>query len=96
MPFPTVLQLMKTLMKTPPVSVIFADDDDFISYFVEDFTPMISVHKSPAVNNGPILTTAMRQAVGGGVGNNGPSIPVYSGHQAPTNQNTDIIDLLDD
>ena len=32
---------------------------------------------------------------GGGLGN-GPSIPVYSGHQAPMNQNTDVIDLLDD
>lgn len=91
MPFTTVLKLMKELMKKPPVSVIFANDDDFISYFVEDFTPMISVHKAPAVNNGPILTTAVR----GGVGN-GPSIPVYSGHQAPMNQNTDVIDLLDD
>ena len=95
MPFTTVLKLMKELMKNPPVSVIFADDDDFISYFVEDFTPMILVHKAPAVNNGPILTTAMRQAVGGGLGN-GPSIPVYSGHQAPMNQNTDVIDLLDE
>ena len=63
MPFTTVLKLMKELMKNPPVKVIFADDDDFISYFVEDFTPMISVHNAPAVNNGPILTTAMRQAV---------------------------------
>ena len=63
MPFTTVLKLMKELMKNPPVTVIFADDDDFISYFVEDFTPMILVHKAPAVNNGPIMTTAMRQAV---------------------------------
>jgi len=47
---------------------------------------MISVCKPLAVN-GPILTTAMRQL---------PSVLVYSGPPAPMNQNTDVIDLLDD
>lgn len=32
---------MKAMMSSPPVSIVFAEDDEFISYFVEDFVPML-------------------------------------------------------
>ena len=32
---------MKAMMICPPVSIVFAEDDEFISYFVEDFVPML-------------------------------------------------------
>ena len=39
-PFTQVLAYMIAVMKnSPPVTVIFAEDDDFISYFKEDFLP---------------------------------------------------------
>ena len=46
-PFAKVLQLMKHFMQTPPVSVIFAEDDDFTTMFVEDFLPHLPVRKMP-------------------------------------------------
>ena len=38
---------MKHMMRTPPVTVMFAEDDDFTSMFVEDFLPNLPVRRVP-------------------------------------------------
>lgn len=31
---------MKAMMRNPPVRIVFAEDDEFISMFIEDFVPV--------------------------------------------------------
>mmetsp|Transcript_17539 Transcript_17539/g.22770 ORF Transcript_17539/g.22770 Transcript_17539/m.22770 type:complete len:133 (-) Transcript_17539:67-465(-) len=45
--FVKVLQLMKHMMRTPPVTVMFAEDDDFTSMFLEDFLPNLPLRRIP-------------------------------------------------
>jgi len=74
-------------MQKPPVSVIFADDDDFTSLFLEDFLPSMPVRS----------TTSLIQPTSLGWGGDAPRERTQSfGPLAPTNQNSEVIDLLDD
>ena len=47
---------MKTLMRNPPVTVIFAEDDEFITMFVEDYLPLMP-------NRVPVAAAPMPTAV---------------------------------
>jgi hypothetical protein len=81
---------MKAMMRKPPVSVIFADDDDFTSLFLEDFVPSMPVRSSPS----SIQPTS---SAGMGWGGDAPHERTQSvGPLAQTNQISEVIDLLDD
>ena len=89
---------MKTMMQTPPVSVIFADDDDFTSMFLEDFLPIIQVRSLPTTLQ-PIASHRTTSTSSAGIrwGSVAPREQTQSyGPPAPTNQNSEVIDLLDD
>lgn len=55
-PFHKVLMLMKAMMSKPPVTVTFAEDDDFTGMFLEDFIPNLptrtQLHRPNITNNG--------------------------------------------
>ena len=90
---------MKFMMRTPPVSVTFADDDDFTSLFVEDFLPMTPVRSLPStIQPYAFHPTASTSSAGmGWGGDDAPREQTQSvGPLAPTNQNSEVIDLLDD
>ena len=77
-------------MQKPPVSVIFADDDDFTSLFLEDFLPSMPVRSTTSLIQ-PTYSAGM------GWGGDAPRERTQSfGPLAPTNQNSEVIDLLDD
>ena len=40
-PFDRVLMLMKAMINNSPVRVVFAEDEEFISMFIEDFVPLL-------------------------------------------------------
>ncbi|KAL9184883.1 hypothetical protein ACHAXT_002660 [Thalassiosira profunda] len=46
--FHKVLHVMKRFMQTPPVTVVFAEDDDFVPLFQEDFMPLLQARRAPA------------------------------------------------
>jgi len=92
-PFQKVLSLMKFMMRTPPVSVISADDDDFTSLFLEDFLPMTAVRSLPSTIQ-PASTSSAGMGWGGNDALREQTQSV--GPLAPTNQNPEVIDLLDD
>lgn len=54
-PFHKVLMLMKAMMSKPPVTVTFAEDDDFTGMFLEDFIPNLptrtQLHRPNITNN---------------------------------------------
>jgi len=85
--FVKVLQLMKHMMRNPPVTVTFAEDDDFTSMFVEDFIPNLPVRRV--------------QMTGGAVLSPSPSSTVMTA-LAPSSSagnsvnSTKVIELLDD
>jgi hypothetical protein len=90
---------MKAMMRTPPVSVIFADDDDFTAMFLEDFLPSVPVRSlAPAIQpsaSHPIPSTSL--AGMGGWGGDAPRERTQSnGPCVPTSQKSEVIDLLDD
>ena len=87
-PFEKVLTLMKAMMRSPPVALIFADDDDFISLFVDDVMPNMPVHSTP-IHSSTLLPSASCPA------------PLTSsttgiGWGSTAHQNSEVIDLLDD
>ena len=84
---------MKVMMQTTPVSMIFADDDDFTSMFVEDFIPILPACPPPTMN-GPGIHPSGLNSLGRGI--NTRSVQYNSGQSAATNQNVEVIDLLDD
>lgn len=91
--FVKVLQLMKVMMRSPPVTIMFAEDDAFISMFVEDFVPNIPVHRAPrttAASTSTSSATAITTVTSATNGN-------YR-HISPSRQQQDskVIELLDD
>ena len=53
-PFNKVLMLMKAMMTNPPVRVVFAEDDEFIRMFIEDW---ITNHPNLRYGNSTAATT---------------------------------------
>lgn len=88
-PFHKVLMLMKAMMRSPPVTVIFAEDDDFTSMFVEDFLPNLPVRRMPVPTASYQSTAAVRAP--------SSAIPRPTATAAgPPRQNSEVIELLDD
>jgi len=78
---------MKHMMRNPPVTVTFAEDDDFTSMFVEDFIPNLPVRRGQmtggaAPSPSPLSTVTTALALPSSAGNSGSS--------------TKVIELLDD
>eukprot|EP00579_Thalassiosira_antarctica_P012345 CAMPEP_0201910104 /NCGR_PEP_ID=MMETSP0903-20130614/1601_1 /ASSEMBLY_ACC=CAM_ASM_000552 /TAXON_ID=420261 /ORGANISM="Thalassiosira antarctica, Strain CCMP982" /LENGTH=1445 /DNA_ID=CAMNT_0048444699 /DNA_START=84 /DNA_END=4421 /DNA_ORIENTATION=- len=90
--FVKVLQLMKHMMRTPPVTVMFAEDDDFTSMFVEDFLPNLPVRRVPttmAASASSSLSSSVVAPASSSVSSSRPAVP-------PGQQNSEVIELLDD
>lgn len=81
-PFEKLLQIMKFFMRTPPVTVVFAEDDDFTSMFIEDFIPNLPVRRITT----PMAATAT------------PSVAPsnFQPLRRPPRQKSEVIELLDD
>ena len=66
-PFHKVLMLMKAMMSKPPVTVMFAEDDDFTGMFLEDFVPNLptrtQLHRPNMTNNGGASSSATATTV---------------------------------
>ncbi|KAL7535077.1 hypothetical protein ACHAXR_007092, partial [Thalassiosira sp. AJA248-18] len=88
-PFHKVLQLMKHFMRTPPVTVVFAEDDDFTSMFVQDFLPNLPVRTVPTTMTGIPTYSSSSAAASSSSTTIRPAIP-------PPLQNSEVIELLDD
>ena len=56
--FHKVLHVMKRFMQTPPVTVVFAEGDDFVPLFQEDFMPLLQARRAPATVPPPASSTA--------------------------------------
>lgn len=75
--------------RSPPVTVIFAEDDDFTSMFVEDFLPNLPVRRMPVPTASYQSTAAVRAP--------SSAIPRPTATAAgPPRQNSEVIELLDD
>ena len=65
-PLHKVLMLMKAMMSKPPVTVMFAEDDDFTGMFLEDFVPNLptrtQLHR-PNIANGGASSSATATSV---------------------------------
>ncbi|KAL3816466.1 hypothetical protein ACHAXA_009891 [Cyclostephanos tholiformis] len=94
-----VLQLMRAMMRTPPVSVIFADDNEFAAMFLEDFMPILLLRSTttpssaiqqpaPASSCPGALTTTSTETPYELTHINRP--PIHATHKS------EVIDLLDD
>ena len=98
-PFHKVLMLMKAMMKSPPVSVIFAEDDDFTSMFVEDFIPNLPVRRAPS-NNMMVPSQHQPMPVAARAHPSSSLTSTTAGGSAAAvaqpHQKSEVIDLLDD
>ena len=93
--FQNILQLMRVLIRTPPVSVIFADDDEFLAMFLEDIMPILLTRSTPSSSQQPPSATS-----GPGAKTTSTGTPRDSTHitrpSIPTKHKLEVIDLLDD
>lgn len=86
-PFGKILQYMKNVMMRPPVTVTFAEDDEFTSMFIEDIVPNMPTKTKPDTQ----LSSATRNA----------DTPTSSTVNAPLpnavpQPRSGVIELLDD
>jgi len=90
-PFQKVLMLMKTMMRNPPVTVMFAEDDDFTSMFIEDFIPNLPVRRVQQ----PTMTASSSSTLAGVTSSSNIARPAPV---PPTRKrkNSEVIELLDD
>jgi len=62
--FNKIMGLMKNIIAIPPVTVIFAEDDEFISYFKEDFLPNLEeIKRSQGINHANSKPTTETQTI---------------------------------
>lgn len=59
--FSKVLELMNSEIQSPPVSVTFAEDDEFTSVFVEDFIPSMPPSQAQSLANDRLATATAQQ-----------------------------------
>ena len=93
--FQKVLQLMRVMIQTPPVSVIFADDDEFSAMFLEDFMPILITHSTPSTSQQPPSATSSPGALTTSKGTTRDFTHITM-PSIPTNHKLEVIDLLDD
>lgn len=89
--FVEVLKHMKEMMRTPPVTVMFAEDDDFISMFTEDFMPNLPVRKTPQAPGQSTVSSSSQTSL---VANSSAGSR-FSGRAPLPSQGSEVIELSD-